>query len=125
MKKYVVAASSAKSLTQGNYISKLAKATESIKSDTDKFENVSYDVASKLGDIIDMLERLDTEYSFDKYGVDNPEEFGWFDGVPDSDVNSYYDAYDKFCKAADVYDALTSDIESLKDRVSEIARLLN
>ena len=124
MKKYVSATSSPKPLTKDNYLTAVRKATQYVKGDVHEMDTASHDVVSKLESIIDTLRELNLEYPFDKYNVDNPDNYGWFDDVSDSDVDTYYDVYDSFCKEADDYEDISKNIVSAIDMISDIILML-
>ena len=59
------------------------------------------DKIAEIREIIEEIEkRYPDEYWYEQEGMelDNPDEFAWFDQVPDDEVDSYYDAFE------DVYD---------------------
>lgn len=113
-----------------DYLSYLNDITSELYTEINQIEHDMSQIsnaASKLLSKVDSILVSDT-YPPDKYNIDNPDSYSWFEDpsiVPDDDIDAYYDAWEAFSTASDQYTSLIDELKQIKYYLYQINKNSN
>lgn len=121
---------SSNELYSTDYLSYLNDITSELYTEINQIEHDMSQIsnaASKLLSKVDSILVSDI-YPPDKYNIDNPDSYTWFEDpsiVPDDDIDAYYDAWEAFSNASDQYTSLIDEFKQIKYYLYQITKNSN